>query len=150
MFNNFVAKNPGGKMTKVIFRETLAEVIFRNWFSKADHFCNILTLERIFNLEALNGPISYGLSYVGGCLFHHFVSMTNCEKDSLLEQTVLPPERTQFFSPTIYCIIVQALPKREIPNMEKHLFRVYDTNKDGYIDFVEFMVRLLRPIKGAP
>ena len=30
--------------------------------------------------------------------------------------------------------------------MEKHLFRVYDTNNDGYIDFVEFMVRLLRPI----
>merc|ERR1712142_991498 len=24
--------------------------------------------------------------------------------------------------------------------MEKHVFRIYDTNNDGYIDFVEFMV----------
>ena len=24
--------------------------------------------------------------------------------------------------------------------MEKHVFRVYDTNNDGFIDFVEFMV----------
>ena len=24
--------------------------------------------------------------------------------------------------------------------MEKHMFRIYDVNDDGYIDFVEFMV----------
>ena len=24
--------------------------------------------------------------------------------------------------------------------MEKHIFRIYDTNKDGHIDFIEFMV----------
>ena len=35
---------------------------------------------------------------------------------------------------------VQALPKKEIDKVEKHVFRVYDTNDDGYIDFIEFMV----------
>ena len=24
--------------------------------------------------------------------------------------------------------------------MEKHVFRIYDMNHDGYIDFIEFMV----------
>ena len=24
--------------------------------------------------------------------------------------------------------------------MEKHIFRIYDTNNDGHIDFIEFMV----------
>ena len=37
-------------------------------------------------------------------------------------------------------MIVQALPKKEIDKVEKHVFRVYDTNGDGYIDFIEFMV----------
>ena len=35
---------------------------------------------------------------------------------------------------------VQALPKKDASKMEKHVFRVYDTNGDGFIDFVEFMV----------
>ena len=35
---------------------------------------------------------------------------------------------------------VQALPKKEIDKVEKHVFRVYDTNNDGFIDFIEFMV----------
>ena len=35
---------------------------------------------------------------------------------------------------------VQALPKKEIDKVEKHVFRVYDTNGDGFIDFIEFMV----------
>jgi len=34
----------------------------------------------------------------------------------------------------------QALPKKEIDKVEKHVFRVYDTNGDGFIDFIEFMV----------
>merc|ERR1712064_143014 len=34
----------------------------------------------------------------------------------------------------------QALPKKDASKMEKHVFRAYDTNNDGYIDFVEFMV----------
>ena len=37
-------------------------------------------------------------------------------------------------------MIAEALPKKDVTKMEKHVFRVYDTNKDGYIDFVEFMV----------
>ena len=35
---------------------------------------------------------------------------------------------------------MQALPKKEIDKVEKHVFRVYDTNNDGFIDFIEFMV----------
>jgi 23S rRNA G2069 N7-methylase RlmK/C1962 C5-methylase RlmI len=37
-------------------------------------------------------------------------------------------------------MISEALPKKDVSKMEKHVFRVYDTNGDGYIDFVEFMV----------
>ena len=33
-----------------------------------------------------------------------------------------------------------ALPKKDASKMEKHVFRIYDTNNDGYVDFVEFMV----------
>ena len=31
---------------------------------------------------------------------------------------------------------------KDFRKMEKHVFRVYDTNNDGYIDFVELMVIL--------
>merc|ERR1712002_361 len=34
----------------------------------------------------------------------------------------------------------KALPSSEAAKMEKHMFRIYDVNDDGYIDFVEFMV----------
>ena len=34
----------------------------------------------------------------------------------------------------------QALPKQDADKMEKHMFRVYDANDDGRVDFVEFMV----------
>lgn len=34
----------------------------------------------------------------------------------------------------------QALPKEDAEKMEKHMFRVYDSNDDGHVDFVEFMV----------
>ena len=38
--------------------------------------------------------------------------------------------------------LFQALPQRDdADKMEKHMFRVYDANDDGYVDFVEFMVR---------
>ena len=33
-----------------------------------------------------------------------------------------------------------AMPKKDAGKMEKHVFRIYDSNNDGYIDFVEFMV----------
>ena len=37
-------------------------------------------------------------------------------------------------------MMAQALPQEDASKMEKHVFRVYDTNNDGFIDFVEFMV----------
>ena len=33
-----------------------------------------------------------------------------------------------------------ALPKKDAVKMEKHVFRIYDENNDGHVDFVEFMV----------
>ena len=44
----------------------------------------------------------------------------------------------------------QALPKKEIDKVEKHVFRVYDTNGDGFIDFVEFMVLFHILSEGSP
>ena len=39
--------------------------------------------------------------------------------------------------------LLQALPQRDdADKMEKHMFRVYDANDDGYVDFVEFMVSI--------
>merc|ERR1711892_1158412 len=37
-------------------------------------------------------------------------------------------------------IMSSALPKKDAAKMEKHVFRIYDSNNDGYVDFVEFMV----------
>jgi len=34
--------------------------------------------------------------------------------------------------------------------MEKHIFRIYDTNKDGHIDFIEFMVVFHVLSEGTP
>ena len=34
----------------------------------------------------------------------------------------------------------KALPGKDAGKMEKHVFRIYDTNDDGYIDFTEFML----------
>merc|ERR1712025_217990 len=44
----------------------------------------------------------------------------------------------------------QALPKKDASKMEKHVFRIYDTNNDGYIDFVEFMVVFYIMSDGTP
>merc|ERR1712012_1168581 len=44
----------------------------------------------------------------------------------------------------------QALPKKDAGKMEKHVFRVYDTNNDGFIDFVEFMVIFYIMSDGSP
>merc|ERR1712172_54515 len=37
-------------------------------------------------------------------------------------------------------MIKRALPSVDPAKLEKHVFRVYDTNNDGVIDFIEFMV----------
>ena len=34
----------------------------------------------------------------------------------------------------------KALPGKDAEKMEKHVFRIYDANNDGYIDFTEFML----------
>merc|ERR1711972_1286176 len=44
----------------------------------------------------------------------------------------------------------KALPKKDAGKMEKHVFRIYDTNNDGYIDFVEFMVVFYIMSDGTP
>ena len=36
--------------------------------------------------------------------------------------------------------ILQALPKKDAEKLEPHVFRIYDENGDGVIDFMEFMV----------
>ena len=43
-----------------------------------------------------------------------------------------------------------ALPQKDVGKMEKHVFRVYDTNNDGFIDFVEFMVIFHIMSDGSP
>ena len=35
---------------------------------------------------------------------------------------------------------MEALPGQDATRMQKHIFRCYDENENGYIDFVEFMV----------
>merc|ERR1711884_932111 len=37
-------------------------------------------------------------------------------------------------------LISSALPKKDAAKMEKHVFRIYDENGDGHVNFVEFMV----------
>merc|ERR1712098_243914 len=44
----------------------------------------------------------------------------------------------------------KALPKEDASKMEKHVFRIYDTNNDGYIDFTEFMLIYFIMDDGTP
>merc|ERR1739846_188841 len=37
-------------------------------------------------------------------------------------------------------MVAKTMPKSDASKMEKHIFRIYDSNNDGYIDFVEFML----------
>merc|ERR1712034_83284 len=41
-------------------------------------------------------------------------------------------------------------PKKDASKMEKHVFRIYDSNNDGYIDFIEFMVIFHIMSDGSP
>merc|ERR1712121_604791 len=47
-------------------------------------------------------------------------------------------------------IMSSALPKKDASKMEKHVFRIYDTNNDGHVDFVEFMVVFFILSDGSP
>ena len=45
------------------------------------------------------------------------------------------------FLATLYkYLYIKALPRKDAKKMENHLFRLYDTNNDGSIEFTEFMV----------
>jgi Ca2+-binding EF-hand superfamily protein len=41
-------------------------------------------------------------------------------------------------------------PVADVEKMEKHIFRIYDTNNDGHIDFIEFMVVFHVLSEGTP
>merc|ERR550517_324711 len=47
-------------------------------------------------------------------------------------------------------MVEKTMPKSDAGKMEKHVFRIYDTNNDGYIDFVEFMVVFYIMSDGTP
>ena len=43
--------------------------------------------------------------------------------------------------PKVFCeMMTKVMPKEDAGKMEKHVFRVYDANNDGVVDFTEFMV----------
>merc|ERR1712098_935743 len=44
----------------------------------------------------------------------------------------------------------KALPKKDASKMEKHVFRIYDSNNNGYIDFSEFMLIFFIMSDGTP
>merc|ERR1739846_169694 len=44
----------------------------------------------------------------------------------------------------------KALPKKDASKMEKHVFRIYDANNDGYTDFTEFMLIFFIMSDGTP
>ena len=39
-------------------------------------------------------------------------------------------------------MMMKALPKKDASKMDKHVFRMYDSDEDGFIDFTEFMTTL--------
>merc|ERR1712055_501769 len=47
-------------------------------------------------------------------------------------------------------MMAEAMPKKDASKMEKHVFRIYDSNNDGYIDFIEFMVIFHIMSDGSP
>merc|ERR1712241_809965 len=47
-------------------------------------------------------------------------------------------------------LMQKALPAKDAEKMEKHVFRIYDANNDGYIDFTEFMLIYFIMNEGTP
>ena len=47
-------------------------------------------------------------------------------------------------------MMTKVMPKKDASKMEKHVFRVYDENGDGFVDFAEFMVIYYVMSEGTP
>ena len=47
-------------------------------------------------------------------------------------------------------MMAKALPKKDASKMEKNVFRLYDSNNDGFIDFTEFTTVYLIMSNGSP
>eukprot|EP00092_Neocalanus_flemingeri_P038041 GFUD01041410.1.p1 GENE.GFUD01041410.1~~GFUD01041410.1.p1 ORF type:complete len:195 (+),score=70.16 GFUD01041410.1:44-628(+) len=47
-------------------------------------------------------------------------------------------------------MMAKAVPRKDASKMEKHVFRIYDANNDGVIDFTEFMLIFFIMSEGAP
>ena len=71
---------------------------------------------------------------------HHDGKIHKREFKKMLEQ-VFFFTRVNLKDSTILRMTVQTLPGQDATCMQKHIFRCYDENENGYIDFVEFMVR---------
>merc|ERR1711988_504764 len=51
---------------------------------------------------------------------------------------------------SFHSMMKECYPGADTEKLEKHIFRMYDTNKDGHIDFREFMIVLYIMSNGTP
>jgi len=51
---------------------------------------------------------------------------------------------------SFHAMMTECYPGTDTEKLEKHIFRMYDTNKDGHIDFREFMIVLYIMSNGTP
>merc|ERR1739838_280194 len=51
---------------------------------------------------------------------------------------------------SFHTMMKECYPGADTEKLEKHIFRMYDTNKDGHIDFREFMIVLYIMSNGTP
>merc|ERR1719308_542379 len=51
---------------------------------------------------------------------------------------------------SFHSMMKECYPGTDTEKLERHIFRMYDTNKDGHIDFKEFMIVLYVMSNGSP
>merc|ERR1719334_1109757 len=51
---------------------------------------------------------------------------------------------------SFHSMMKECYPGTDTEKLERHIFRMYDTNKDGHIDFREFMIVLYVMSNGTP
>merc|ERR1719430_1879734 len=66
-------------------------------------------------------------------------TMTAEDKESIDQFTTMHPEGTIKME-EFKGIMKKAMPEQDTDKMAEHIFRLYDTNKDGSIEAVEFLV----------